>query len=110
MSKYYSQAIGPLPNQEFLQNVLNIVFQKFPHLQTIQEYLYSVITCFLVGLRLDWMQFRFIDDNVSDPTLTEEHIQESHTEHLADDQDNLHDKTQDLDCTYVTTDSLFLEQ
>ena len=27
-----------------------------------------------------------------------------------DDQDNLHDKTQDLDCTYVTTDSIFLEQ
>ena len=58
----------------------------------------------------DWMQFRFIDDNVSDPTLTEDHIQESYNEHLADDQDNLHDKTQDLDCTYVTTDSVFLEQ
>ena len=56
------------------------------------------------------MQFRFIDDNVSDPTLTEEHIQESHIEHIADDHDNLHDKTQDIDCTYVTTDTLFLEQ
>ena len=58
----------------------------------------------------DWMQFHFIDDNVSDPTLTEDHIQESYYEHLVDDQDNLHDKTQDLDCTYVTTDSVFLEQ
>ena len=58
----------------------------------------------------DWMQFHFIDDNVSDLTLTEDHISESHNEHLADDQDSLHDKTQDLDCTYVTTDSIFLEQ
>ena len=56
------------------------------------------------------MQFRFIDDNISDPTLTEEHILESHIEHIADDQDNLHDKTQDINCTYVTTDSVFLEQ
>ena len=105
------QAIGPLPNQEFLCNILDIVFQKFPHLQTIQEYLYSVIKCFLVGLKHpDWMQFRFIDDNISDPTLTEDHVQDSHIEQLADDQDNLHDKTQDIDCTYVTTDSLFLEQ
>ena len=111
LSNYYSQAIGPLPNQEFVCNVLDLVFQKLPHLQTIQEYLYSVIKCFLVGLKHpDWMQFHFIDDNVSDPTLTEDHIQESYNEHLADDQDNLHDKTQDLDCTYVTTDSIFLEQ
>ena len=111
LSSYYSQAIGLLPNQEFVRNVLDLVFQRFPHLQTIQEYLYSVIKCFLVGLKHpDWMQFCFIDDNVSDPTLTEDHIQESYNEHLADDQDNLHDKTQDLDCTYVTTDSVFLEQ
>ena len=111
LSSYYSQAIGPLPNQEFVHNVLDLVFQKFLHLQTIQEYLYSVIKCFLVGLKHpDWMQFRFIDDNVSDPTLTEDCISESHNEHLADDQDSLHDKTQDLDCTYVTTDSVFLEQ
>ena len=58
----------------------------------------------------DWMQFHFIDDSISDPTLTEDHVQESYNEHLADDQDNFHDKTQDLDCTYVTTDSVFLEQ
>ena len=42
--------------------------------------------------------------------MTEDHIQESYNEHLVDDQDNLHDKTQDLDCTYITTDSVFLEQ
>ena len=139
LSNYYSQAIGSLPNQEFLRNVLDLVFQKFPHLQTIQEYLYSVIKCFLVGLKHpDWMQFHFIDDNVSDPTLTEEHIRESQIKHIVDDQDTLHDKTQDLDCNYyaimqlcnyyekatflhhlqkydatgehVTTDSVFLEQ
>ena len=111
LSSYYGQAIGPLPNQEFVHNVLDLVFQKFPHLQTIQEYLYSVIKHFLVGLKHpDWMQFCFMDDNVSDPTLTEDRISESHDEHLADDQDSLHDKTQDLDCTYVTTDSIFLEQ
>ena len=56
------------------------------------------------------MQFHFIDDNVSDPTLTEDHAQDSHIEQLVHDQDKLHDKTQDIDCTYVTTDSLFLEQ
>ena len=73
LSIYYSQAIDPLPNQEFVRNVLDLVFQKFPHLQTIQEYLYSVIKGFLVGLKHpDWMQFHFIDDNVSDPTLTED--------------------------------------
>ena len=111
LSNYYSQALGPLPNQEFLCNVLDIVFQKFPHLQTIQEYLYSVIKQFLIGLKHpDWMQFHFIDDNISDPRLTENHVQDSHIEQLADDQDNLHDKTQDIDCTYVTTNSLFLEQ
>ena len=71
LSSYYSQAIGPLPNQEFVCNVLDLVFQKFLHLQTIQEYLYSEIKHFLVGLKHpDWMQFHFIDDNVSDPTLT----------------------------------------
>ena len=111
LSHYYSQAIGPLPNQEFVCNVLDLVFQKFPHLQTIQEYLYSVIKCFLVGLKHpDWMQFCFIDDNVSDPTLTEDHQRESLNQLLVDDQDSLHDKTQDFDCTYVTTDSVFLEQ
>ena len=73
--------------------------------------MYSIIKRFLVGLKHpDWMQFRFIDDNVSDPTLIEDHLPELHNEHLVDDQDNLHDKTQDLDCTYVTTDSIFLEQ
>ena len=111
LSSYHSQAIGPLPNQEFVHNVLDFVFQKFLHLQTIQEYLYSVMKRFLVGLKHpDWMQFHFIDDNVSDPTLTEDHISESHNKHLADYQDSSHDKTQDLDCTYVTTDSIFLEQ
>ena len=79
LSSYYSQAIGPLPNQEFVRNVLDLVFQKFPHLQTIQEYLYSVIKHFLVGLKHpDWMQFHFID-NVSDPTLTEDRIYQNHT-------------------------------
>ena len=56
------------------------------------------------------MQFHFIDDNISDPTLTEDHHRESFNKQLVDDQDNLHDKTQDFDCTYVTTDSVFLEQ
>ena len=77
----------------------------------MQEYLYSVIKCFLVGLKHpDWMQFCFISDNVVDPMKTEEHIHELHMEHLSDDQDCLHDKTQDFDCTYVTTDNQFLEQ
>ena len=73
LSRYYSQTIGPLPNQEFVRKVLDILFQKFPYLQTIQEYLYSVIKRFLVGLKHpDWMQFHFINDNISDPTLTED--------------------------------------
>ena len=111
MSHYYSQAIGLLPNQEFLRHVLDLVFQKFPHLLTIQEYLYSLIKHFLVGLKhQDWMQFHFISDNIVDPMKTEEHIPEMYNEHLADDQDCLHDKTHDFNCTYVTTDSQFLEQ
>ena len=111
LSNYYSQAIGPLPNQEFLRNVLDLVFQKYLHLQTIQEYLYSVIKHFLLGLKhSDWMQFCFISDNVVDPTKTEEHIHELCIEHLADDLDCLHNKTHDFDCTYVTTNSQLLEQ
>ena len=48
LSHYYSQAIGPLPNQEFVRNVLDLVFEKFPHLQTIQEYLYSMYSMYIL--------------------------------------------------------------
>ena len=40
---YYKQAIGTLPTQDFLKNILDLVFTDYPHLQPIQEYLYSVI-------------------------------------------------------------------
>ena len=79
-------------------------------MQTIQEYLYSVIKRFLVGLKHpDWMQFHFVSDNIVDPMKTEDHIHEWCIEHLADDQDCLHNKTHNFDCTSVTTNSQFLE-
>ena len=91
--------------------MLELVFKKFLHLQTIQEYLYSVIKHFLVGLKHpDCMQFCFISDNIVVPMKVEDHIHESCIEHLVDDQDCLHDKTHDFDCTYATTDSQLLEQ
>ena len=47
LADYYKQAIGTLPTQDFLRNVLDIVFTDYPHLQPIQEYLYSVVSAFL---------------------------------------------------------------
>ena len=94
MADYYKQAIGTLPTQDFLRNVLDLVFTDYPHLQPIQEYLYSVIKCFLVGLKHhDWMQFHHISDRVVDPTITEEHIHESHIELMADNPDCEYNKT-----------------
>ena len=73
MADYYKQAIGTLPTQDFLRNILDLVFADYPHLQPIQEYLYSVIKRFLVGLKHhDWMQFHHVSDSVVDLTITEE--------------------------------------
>ena len=78
LADYYKQAIGTLPMQDFLRNILDLVLTDYPHLQPIQEYLYSVIKCFLVGLKHhDWMQFHYVSDRVVDPMITEEHIHES---------------------------------
>ena len=56
MADYYKQAIGTLPTRDFLKNILYLVFADYPHLQPIQEYLYSVIKHFLAGLKHhDWM-------------------------------------------------------
>ena len=79
MADYYEQAIGTLPTEDFLRKVLDLVFTDYPHLQPIQEYLYSVIKRFLVGLKPhDWMQCHHISDRLVDLTITEEHIHESH--------------------------------
>ena len=97
--------------QDFLRNVLDLVFTDYPHLQPIQEYLYSVIKCFLVGLKHhDWMQFCHISDRVVDPMITEEHIHESHIELIVDNPDCEYNKTPDSDCTLVTTDSACIDQ
>ena len=107
----YQQASGTLLTQDFLENVLDLVFTDYPHLQPIQEYLYSVIKCFLVGLKHhDWMQFHHIPDRVVDLTITEEHIHESHIELIGDNPDCKYNKTQDSDCTLVTTDSACIDQ
>ena len=111
LADYYKQAIGTLPTQDFLRNVLDLVFTDYLHLQPIQEYLYLVIKCFLVGLNHhDWMQFCHISDRVVDPTITEEHIHESHIELIVDNQDCKYNKTQDFNCTLVTTDSACIDQ
>ena len=47
LADYYKQTIGTLPTQDFLRNILDLVFTDYPHLQPIQEYLYSVIKHFL---------------------------------------------------------------
>ena len=73
--------------------------------------MYSVIKCFLVGLQHhDWMQFHHISDRVVDPTITEEHIHELHVELIADNPDCKYNKTQDSDCTLLTTDSAYIDQ
>ena len=111
MADYYKQAIGTLPTQDFLRNVLDLVFTDYPHLQPIQEYLYSVIRRFLVGLKHhDWMQFHHISDRVVDATITEEHIHESRIELIADNPDCEYNKTPDSNCTLVTTDSACIDQ
>ena len=111
LADYYKKAIGTLPIQDFLRNVLDLVFTDYPHLQPIQEYLYSVIKHFLVGLKHhDWMQFHHISDRVVDPTITEEHIHESRIELIADNPDCEYNKTQDSDCTLETTGSACIDQ
>ena len=111
LADYYKQAIGTLPTQDFLRNILDLVFTDYPHLQPIQEYLYSVIKCFLVGLKHhDWMQFHHISDRVVDPMITEEHIHELHIELIVDNPDCEYNKTRDSDCTLVTTDSACIDQ
>ena len=88
LADYYKQAIGTLPTQDFLRNILDLVFTDYPHLQPIQEYLYSVIKCFLVGLKHhDWMQFRHVSDSIVDPMITEENIHELRIQLIADNPD-----------------------
>ena len=111
LTDYYKQAIGTLPTQDFLRNVLDLVFTDYPYLQPIQEYLYSVIKCFLVGLKHhDWMQFHYVSDRVVDPTITEEHIHQSPIQLIADNPDCEHNKTPDSDFTLVTTDTACIDQ
>ena len=111
LADYYKQAIGTLPTQDFLRNILDLVFTDYPHLQPIQEYLYSVIKRFLVGLKYhDWMQFHHVSDSVVDLTITEENIHESCIQLIADNPDCEHNKTPDSDFTLVTTDSACIDQ
>ena len=111
LADYYKQAIGTLPTQDFLRNVLDLVFADYLHLQPIQEYLYSVIKRFLVGLKHhDWMQFRHVSDSIVDPMITEENIHESRIQLIADNPDCEHNKTPDSDFTLVTTDSVCIDQ
>ena len=111
LADYYKNAIGTLPTQEFLRNVLDIVFNDYPHLQPIQEYVYSVIKQFLVGLHYhDWMQFNHISDKVVDPTIFAENIHKSHIKLIADNQDCEHNKPHDFACTLVTTDKECTDQ
>ena len=111
LADYYKQAIGTLPTQDFLRNILDLVFTDYPHLQPIQEYLSSVIKHFLVGLKHhDWMQFRHVSDSVVDLTITEENIHESRIQLIADNPDCEHNKTPDSDFTLVTTDSVCIDQ
>ena len=111
MADYYKQAIGTLPTQDFLRNILDLVFADYLHLQPIQEYLYSIIKCFLVGLKHhDWMQFRHVSDSIVDPTITEENIHELRIQLIADNPDREHNKTPDSDFTLVTTDSVCIDQ
>ena len=111
LADYYKQAIGILLTQDFLRNVLDLVFTDYLHLQPIQEYLYSVIKCFLVGLKHhDWMQFHHVSDRVVDPTITEEHIHESRIQLIVDNPDCEHNKIPDSDFKLVTTDSACIDQ
>ena len=111
LADYYKQAIGTLPTQDFLRNVLDLVFADYPHLQPIQKYLYSVIKRFLVGLKHhDWMQFHHVSDSVVDPMITEENIHEPHIQLIVDNPDSEHNKTPDSDFVLVTTDSACIDQ
>ena len=110
LADYYKQAIGTLPTQDFLRNVLDLVFADYPHLQPIQEYLYSVIKRFLVGLKHHyWMQFHHVSDSVVDPMITEENIHKSCIQLIVDNPDREHNKTPDSDFTLVTTDSACID-
>ena len=57
---------------------------------------------------------QFCDINISDSVSGAEiadkrDIHDSHIEFVEDDHDCLHDRTQDINATFLTTDTLFLE-
>ena len=110
LSNYLKQAVGVLPKEEFVINRLDLLFKNHPHLQPIQESIYKAVKTFLSAIKHpDCMQFRNVDfaDRVSDADRVADPYAAICNE--KDNQDCVHDKTHDINVSYLTTDSEFLE-
>ena len=109
LKDYLEQAVGPLPTDSFLRNALDYLFQDYPHLQTIQENVYSIIKLFLSETKHpDVNQFQDISlqfDSVSGDKVPVKELL-SHKTHI-DDSPDLLDSDQPLDLTYTHNDDTF---
>ena len=110
LANYLKQAVGVLPKEEFVINRLDLLFKNHPHLQPIQESIYKAVKTFLSAIKHpDCMQFRNVDlaDRVSDTNRVADAYAAICNQN--DNQDCVHDKTHDINVSYLTTDSEFLE-
>ena len=109
LKDYLEQAVSPLPTDSFLRNALDYLFQDYPHLQSIQEDVYSIIKLFLSETKHpDVNQFQDISfqfDSVSGDKapVKKEPDDKSHIH----DSPDLLDSDQPLDLTYICNDDTF---
>ena len=109
LKDYLEQAVGPLPTDSFLRIALDYLFQDYPHLQTIQEDVYSIIKLFLSETKHpDINQFQDIslhfDSILGDTALVK--ALPSDISHK-DDSPVLLDSDKPLDLTYTHNDDTF---
>ena len=110
LKDYLEQAVGPLPTDLFLRNALHYLFPDYPHLQTIQEDVYSIIKLFLSETKHpDVNQFQDISlqlDSISGDKVPVKELPGDKS-HINDSPDLL-DSDQPLDLTYTHNDDIFL--
>ena len=109
LKDYLEQAVGPLPTNSFLRNALDYLFQDYPHLQTIQEDVYSIIKLFLSETKHpDVNQFQDISlhfDSVSGDKVPVKKLPSDISP--IDDSPDLLDSDKPLDLTYTHNDDTF---
>ena len=98
-----------MPTDLFLRNALDYLFQDYPHLQTIQEDVYSIIKLFLSETKHpDVNQFQDISLQLNSISGDKALVKDlpSDKSHI-DDSPDLLDSDQPLDLTYIHNDDTF---